>query len=104
MRSQGCCIKKIKILKKILKKTPFFSLILYWRRRKIIAKEAAHQNQVIQSWKLNGRPLPAPQCYKRLVIKEYANKYAAGIFIETGTYVGETLDSFKNVFKKLISI
>ncbi len=58
----------------------------------------------LEIWIRNGRPSPPPQLYKRLVIKEFAEKYGIRILIETGTYQGDTVDYFKSYFKKLISI
>ncbi len=94
----------MKPLKKLIKKTPLYRLILKRRKKKIIAKEVAFQNQIIENWRAKGKPLPPPQCFKRLVIKEYSKKYSSSVFIETGTYIGETLEYFRKSFKQLISI
>ena len=61
-------------IKETIKKTPLYSLILIWKNRKIKAREIAIKNEIIRIWKLNGKPLPPPQCFKRDVIKEYAKK------------------------------
>jgi hypothetical protein len=41
---------------------------------------------------------------KREVIKNYTQKFGARIFIETGTYEGDTVFSLQNYFDKLYSI
>ncbi len=41
---------------------------------------------------------------KRLIIEEYRKKYSPAIFIETGTFLGDTVAFFKNKFEQLISI
>lgn len=41
---------------------------------------------------------------KRSVIIEYAKKYRRDTFIETGTFLGDTIESLKHNFNKLISI
>ncbi|MCX6786451.1 MAG: hypothetical protein NTU85_01350 [Candidatus Kaiserbacteria bacterium] len=52
-----------------------------------------------------GKPVvPPPYEVKRATIEAYAKKFSTDIFIETGTYMGETIDALKNTFKKLISI
>ena len=61
-------------------------------------------DQTIQLWKKNGMHLPPPQVFKQLVIKEYATRHNINTFIETGTYLGETIDYCKSSFNKLISI
>ena len=91
-------------LKTLFKKTPLYSLLIFWRRKKAIKKENDYQKQIIKDWKSNGKPLPPPQCFKRSVIKEYAKRNSVSVLIETGTYIGETLEYFKGYFKKLISI
>lgn len=45
-----------------------------------------------------------PQFLKQRIIKNYAGKYKLQIFIETGTYLGTTVDAAKNVFSKVYSI
>jgi hypothetical protein len=48
--------------------------------------------------------LPPPQAYKIAVIQKYALKHHSNTLIETGTYLGDTLEACKHIFKKLISI
>jgi hypothetical protein len=68
-------------------------------------KRIAEENKLlIAQWEKNGRPSPPPQLYKRLVIKKYADQYGIKVFLETGTYLGETLDYCRSIFSKLISI
>jgi hypothetical protein len=55
-------------------------------------------------WMINGEPVPPPSCIKRKIIKQYQNKYSYEVFIETGTYLGDTVYTLKNCFKKLYSI
>ena len=87
----------MKKLKNILKKTFIYPIVLNYRRR-------VENKQMLQQWKFNGNPSPPPQAYKHFVIKEYATKYGTNVFIETGTFMGDTIESCKSTFKKLISI
>lgn len=45
-----------------------------------------------------------PQFLKQRIIKNYAKKYKLQILIETGTYLGTTVDATKNAFLKIYSI
>ncbi|MFA5359789.1 MAG: glycosyltransferase family 10 [Patescibacteria group bacterium] len=62
----------------------------------------AYINELI--WRINGKPVPPPQFIKQRIIKNYAKKFDIKIFIETGTYQGDTVMSVKNKFNKIYSI
>ncbi|MGA2227042.1 MAG: hypothetical protein ABSH41_21615 [Syntrophobacteraceae bacterium] len=55
-------------------------------------------------WMINGEPVPPPSCIKRKIIKQYQQKYSYEVFIETGTYLGDTVYSLKDCFKTIYSI
>jgi hypothetical protein len=85
------------LLKRILKKTPFYSIRL----------NAIKKNQLkkaINEWEANGKDIPPPQFIKHLTIKKFAVLHNIKILVETGTYLGETLEACKSHFKQLISI
>jgi len=85
------------LLKKILKKTPFYSLRLNAIKKNKLKK-------AIGEWVANGKEIPPPQFIKHEVIKSFAALRNIKILIETGTYLGETLEACKPHFNKLISI
>ena len=58
----------------------------------------------IRRWAKNGRSKSPPQPYKSKIIKMYAKKFSINIFIETGTYLGNTVNAVKKSFKKIYSI
>jgi len=58
----------------------------------------------IRRWAKNTETRSPPQPYKHKVIKLYAKKYSINIFIETGTYLGNTIEAVKKVFKDIYSI
>ena len=45
-----------------------------------------------------------PYDEKRRIIREYKDKYGLNIFIESGTFLGDTIEEFKKDFKQLFSI
>lgn len=55
-------------------------------------------------WRLNGLKLPPPYAYKICLLAYFALKYKTKIFVETGTYMGDTVDSLKYFFKKLYTV
>jgi hypothetical protein len=81
------------MLKKIVKKitTPDF-------RKKIMEIKS------LFGWLLKGAISPAPHIVKRNILRKYARRYGCKVFIETGTYLGDTVFSLKNDFDKIISI
>jgi hypothetical protein len=91
-------------IKKIVKSTFIYSLWCKYKHGKYLKGKLMEEKLTIKLWEKNGMPVPPPQRFKQLVIKEYANKYKTTIFIETGTYLGETIDYCKSIFKKVISI
>jgi len=67
-------------------------------------KEGISARKKVLLWKLQGRPVPAPHAVKQMINKYYAAKFKPRVFIETGTYMGEMIDSILNIFPKIISI
>jgi len=56
------------------------------------------------NWELYGREGKPPQVYKEKLIRHYAKKYKIRNFIETGTYLGETIHALRYFFDEIISI
>lgn len=82
-----------KQIKNLLKNSMLFTFIDLYR-----------QNKELKIWKEKDYPIPPPQSYKQKVIKEYAKKYNIKNFVETGTYLGQTVWSTRYFFKKIYSI
>lgn len=55
-------------------------------------------------WLCCNKPVPPPHIVKQLVVKEYAGKYDAPIFIETGTFRGDMVYAVKDIFREIYSI
>lgn len=50
------------------------------------------------------RPQPAHPDRKRAILREHGTKFGCRVFIETGTYLGDTLEALRNDFAQLHSI
>ncbi|TSD65884.1 hypothetical protein FFF34_000355 [Inquilinus sp. KBS0705] len=88
-------------IKRLIKKTFIYN---WYNSQKLKRKAFIDKKLILDNWYQNGKPLPPPHLYKIDNIRQYANKFNTKIFIETGTYLGETLNASKQIFKKLISI
>lgn len=53
---------------------------------------------------IRNKPVPLPHSKKVEIISDYSKKFSTQILIETGTYLGQTVDDLKNVFSKIYSI
>lgn len=67
-------------------------------------KKLRSERQELVDWEANGRPLPPPPVYKQKMIKAFAENFQIGVFIETGTFLGDTTAAVKNIFKTIYSI
>lgn len=56
------------------------------------------------SWELRGRPIPPPSRVKQRTLAGYGERFALRTFIETGTYLGETVEALKDQFDRIVSI
>jgi hypothetical protein len=66
-------------------------------------RDWGRKNRIISSL-IAKRAGVLPYYQKHEVIKDYATKFGARLFVETGTYKGDTLFSLQNYFDKLYSI
>jgi hypothetical protein len=55
-------------------------------------------------WTLKGKPVPAEGSIKRIILKDYAQKYKLNYFVETGTFNGDTVNALESHFRQLHSI
>jgi len=75
----------------------------YARTREIQAAEMAGVRN-LQAWRNDGEPIPPPAVYKHHVIKTFQAAFDVPVFIETGTFLGQTLEAVKHHFVRLHSI
>ena len=55
-------------------------------------------------WRLAGRPVPPPPPVKHAIIKDYQRRFGLRVFVETGTFAGDTIDAVKQHFARIVSI
>ncbi len=58
----------------------------------------------MQKWEKEGRPSPPLQYVKQRNLIAVAKRYGLNIFIETGTYRGDTIEAVKGHFERVFSI
>jgi hypothetical protein len=61
-------------------------------------------NNVIEEWINKRMPIPAPTAYKIQTILTLAKRFNIKTFIETGTYIGTTVEAVKGYFEEIHSI
>lgn len=76
----------------LLRPTPIYGWVRPFLERKALA-----------DWRRNHLP-PAPHAIKRDVILEHARRAGLEVFIETGTFFGDTLAAVQHQFRELHSI
>lgn len=55
-------------------------------------------------WTLAGRPYPPPHWLKQRVVRGYARRFDLGVFVETGTYLGDMVQAVRRRFATVYSI
>jgi hypothetical protein len=58
----------------------------------------------ILKWEQNGGQIPVPHEVKQIVIESYQKKFNISILIETGTYLGDMVNSQLNNFETIYSV
>jgi predicted O-methyltransferase YrrM len=83
----------LRALRKLLRKTPLYG----------VYKTLGHYPDYWY-WKLRGEPERSPHLLKQRTVREYAEKYGAALFVETGTYYGEMVAAVKDLFPRIYSV
>jgi hypothetical protein len=77
---------------------------IQWQNRSYEKNYTQIVQEEKKQWELNGCPNPPPHIVKQEIILDHATKFNCKVFIETGTYLGDTVFSQKNNFDRIISI
>jgi len=105
-----------RLLKKIIKASPFYPAFLSAQKRRQIAglvrqgefSQAAPTSEeverVLHEWERQGRPVPPPPVYKQSTLRAYARQFGLQVLIETGTYLGDTVEASKDQFRRIYSV
>ena len=103
-------------LKKLLHASPFYPAYRHARNRREIANLARRgelrragpapeeAERLLQEWESRGRPVPPPPVYKQHTLWAYARQFSLRVLIETGTYLGDTVEAGKDQFQRVYSI
>ena len=103
-------------LKKIIKASPFYSAFLSAQKRRQVASlvrqgkftqpppTTEEVQRVLREWEQQGRPVPPPPVYKQVTLRTYARQFGLQVLIETGTYLGDTVEASKDQFRRIYSI
>ena len=85
------------LLKRNIKKAPFYYLLRNWMAKRRQGKE-------LLEWERKGKPAPPPHIVKQKVLKQHAQEYGLKILVETGTYMGDMCEAMKHFFDRIYSI
>lgn len=70
--------------------------------RRILIKIISYLEIIL--WIAKNKPSPFPHQLKVNILNTYATKFHIKILVETGTYLGQTVDDLKHKFNKIYSI
>jgi len=62
------------------------------------------QRRKYRKWLANGRPDPPPPLAKQEMLRDYAKSYGLDVFVETGTFLGDTVEALRRNFRIVHSI
>jgi hypothetical protein len=68
------------------------------------AARPLYDQWTIRKWHRNGEPVPPPYAMKRSILRDFARRFGLRIFVETGTFYGDTSFALRNCFDRLFSI
>ncbi len=65
---------------------------------------ARRARQELARWEARGRPVPTPHALKAETVRDYAERFALEVMIETGTYRGDMIAAIRSSFDQVHSI
>lgn len=85
-------------IKDLIKKVPYSVETVHWSQAKY------KQFRTMSDWKKAGRPLPPPPKYKADMIKSFGRNFGIKTLIETGTFLGDTIEAVRTAFHRIYSV
>jgi len=75
-------------------------------RRTSVMRRLSAPREFVEYWRWleSGRPVPPPHIVKRMAVKEYAHRHGCGVFVETGTFLGDMVEGVRGHFREIVSI
>ncbi len=101
------------IVKRVVKRSPFFPVLRDARTSPGRVKRAVKGSLLFsmlksaleeRQWRTQGRPMPPPPAYKRKTIREFAKRQKIRTLVETGTFMGDTVEGLRRDFDRIYSI
>ena len=75
---------------------------MMWRW--LVSRRERRDHRKLRAWLAAGHPIPAPSVVKHMVIREYADRHGLVTLVETGTYLGGTVEALRGDFRRIYSI
>lgn len=103
-------------LSRIAKRGPLRGVYLaLWKRRQIAAlarqgeftkapPSAEEVGRLLREWEQQGGHFPPPAVYKQETLRAYGRRFGLAVFVETGTYFGDTVLAVRDQFRRLYSV
>lgn len=63
-----------------------------------------HEQSEYNHWIGIGKPVPPPAAFKHRLLRRYARHFSPKVFVETGTYLGDTVFVLRDIFPRMYSI
>lgn len=63
-----------------------------------------NRRREVSRWRQAGRPVPPPHAFKQVTIARYGQAFRLTTLVETGTYLGDTVEAQRKRFRKVVSI
>lgn len=82
--------------------TPLFASRIVRKQARMVGGKFTYSHPLI--WRIIGSPLPAPPLIKRGIVRGYALDYQLPVFVETGTWHGDTTAELLQIAERLYSI
>ncbi len=68
-----------------------------------VLRSLKHRREM-RDWEKGGRPDPLPDILKHKILKNYGQQFKLKTFVETGTYLGDTVVALKDSFEEIFSV